>query len=329
MNHEMDKARFQGLELGERGERDRIWVLIFLLTMAALLLRLYRIGEWSFWEDEVFTLREANHSWGELFSLKRNKYPLLPMLQRAFLPLVPGMGEGSFRLLPAIVGALNVPALYLAGRSLIGRGPAALAAAFLAVSPWAIYWSQNCRYYTLVSLMAIATAGTFWWGLRRRSGILAPMAAFGPALLALLSHPSAAFVIAALSGYMLRDLLVQRGPVGRRARARAWRFLLCVLAVALLGWSLMRGPLASYQAAKAPNPLSHLVMTLAFFMGVPLLALAFLSWLPLRARARDTADLLFLLLLVPIATVAFLGLWVRASAQYLHYTLPFFCLLGA
>ena len=317
---------FRGLSFPVEKERLGRWLLG--LTLLALLVRLFRIEVWSFWEDEVFTLREISRTWGDLLSFQRNHYPLFPLLEKAFLPFLPGAGEGSYRLLASLFGVLTVPLLAVAGRALLGKGPGLLAAFLLLISPWHIFWSQSCRYYTLVALLVLATAWVFWWGLQKKRGDLGVFLSLAPAVLAVFTHPSAAFVIGGLAAYMLRELLVKRGPGGRRARRRAVLFLLFAL---LVGAALMKGlktSLELYGSAKAPNPFLHLPHTLAFFVGVPLLVGGLLSWWPLRKRAADAADLLLLLILVPLAGVTILGFWVRVTAQYLFYTLPFFCLLA-
>ena len=321
-----DQVVFRGLPLPKEPGRLALWLLG--LTLAALLVRLFRIELWSFWEDEVFTLREISRSWSELLSFRNNHYPLFPLLEKVFLPFLPGAGEGSYRLLAALFGTLTVPILAVAGRALLGKGPGLLAAGLLLISPWHVFWSQSCRYYTLVALLVTLTAWIFWWGIQKRRGDMGVFLALPPAVLAVFTHPSAAFVLAGMGAYMIRELLVKRGPRGRRARRRAILFLLFGT---LVGTALMKGlktSLELYGSAKAPNPFLHLPHTLAFFVGVPLLVGGGLSWWALRKRAADAADLLMLLIVVPLAGVTLLGFWVRVTAQYLFFTLPFFCLLS-
>jgi len=322
-----EQVVFRGLPAaGEKGKL--LWWLLG-LALLALWIRLFRIELWSFWEDEVFTLREISRSWGDLLSFRQNHYPLFPLLEKLFLPFLPGSGEGSYRLLAALFGVLSVPLLAVSGRALLGKGPGLFAAFLLLVSPWHVFWSQSCRYYTLVALLVLLTAWVFWWGIQKKRGDLGVFLALPPAVLAVFSHPSAAFVLLGLAAYMVRELLVKRGPGGRRARRRAILFLVFSL---LAGAALMKGlktSLELYGSAKAPNPFLHLPHTLAFYVGVPLLAGSLLSWWPLRRRAPDAADLLLLLIAVPSVGVTVLGFWVRVTAQYLFYTLPFFCLLSA
>ncbi len=317
---------FRGLSLPEGGERLGWWLLG--LAVLALLVRLYRIEQWSFAEDEIFTLREVSRSWGDLLSFRQNHYPFFPLLEKAFLPFLPGTGEGSYRLLAALFGVLTVPLLASAGKALLGKGPGLLAAFLLLISPWHVFWSQSCRYYTLVALLVLVTAWTFWWGIQKKRGDLGVFLTFLPAVLAVFAHPSAAFLLVGLAAYMVRELLVKRGARGRRARRRAVLFLLVLGVVALFLVKGLKTSLELYGSAKAPNPFLHLPHTVAFFVGVPLLVGGLLSWWPLRRRAPDAADLLLLLILVPLAGVTVLGFWVRVTAQYLFYTLPFFCLLA-
>jgi hypothetical protein len=85
-------------------------------------------------------------------------YPLYMILGKVFVTLVP-FGDPAFRLnlLSAVLSALAVAAVYLAGMRLTGRrGPAAISSLALAVSP--IFWSQAIRaeVYSLNSLFVAA-----------------------------------------------------------------------------------------------------------------------------------------------------------------------------
>ena len=175
-----------GTEEAAQVSRDR-WLLAG-LTLLALLLRLHQLGQWSFWEDEIFTIRDMHHSVGMLLALEgKTRHFLFPLLQKLFLPLVPGVGEASYRLLSVLFGVASVPVMVLFGRSLVGRGGALLAGLFLAICPWHIYWSQNCRYYTLTAFLSLVTCWLFWASLRRRRALLPLLFSFVPAGLAAFS----------------------------------------------------------------------------------------------------------------------------------------------
>src|SRR5215216_5758209 len=139
-----------------------IWLAVITLFAAAL--RFYRLGEWSFWIDEIFTINHAvSHlSTIELLSKNippsRNWIPLSVIVNAQVLKL-DGINEWSARLVPAMIGILTIPILYFPTRKIFGPRVALISLLLLAVSPWHIFWSQNARFYT--SLMLFYTLALF------------------------------------------------------------------------------------------------------------------------------------------------------------------------
>ncbi|RMG05466.1 MAG: hypothetical protein D6728_20690 [Cyanobacteria bacterium J055] len=74
-------------------------------------------------------------------------------------PPVNGLASiGAARLLPALLGTALIPAIFACCRFAFGsRTIAHLAAAMMAVSPFAVYLSQEARHYTLAMLFIVAS----------------------------------------------------------------------------------------------------------------------------------------------------------------------------
>jgi hypothetical protein len=156
--------------------------IIAALTLLALALRFWHLGDWNFQATEIFTLRDSN---GPQFA---NPRPLGYVLNYYLIrPLLP-IDEFSLRLLPAIFGVLAIPVLYLIARRLAGVGAALFACLFLAVSPLHVMYSQLARYWSLVFLLCLIYPYVLYLGIRERKrtwilvGILT-------AILASLAHP--------------------------------------------------------------------------------------------------------------------------------------------
>ena len=66
-----------------------------------------------------------------------------------------GDGELAVRLPSLIAGTLVIPALYELGRELYDRRTGLVAAAFAAVSPLLIWYSQEARMYAFVALFGL------------------------------------------------------------------------------------------------------------------------------------------------------------------------------
>ena len=152
------------------------------LTVLALALRFWRLGEWNFEATEMFTLRDSlNPRWGNARPLG---YLLNYYLVGPFRPL----DELGLRILPALFGALAIPALYFASRRLIGTRAALLGALLLTLSPLHVIYSQFARYWSLVFLLSAVYPYAIYLGVRERNrralavGVVA-------AVLAVLAHP--------------------------------------------------------------------------------------------------------------------------------------------
>ena len=92
-----------------------------------------------------------------------NHPPLYFVLSYLWLKLFPS-GEyvslWAARSLPALLGTVSIPSIYLLARiAFPSRYIAQLSAAMMAVSPYGVYLAQEARHYTLATLFVIASLG--------------------------------------------------------------------------------------------------------------------------------------------------------------------------
>jgi mannosyltransferase len=182
-------------------------VLVAGLTILALALRFWRLGNWSLDSDEVFMLRDSlNPGLG-------NPRPLLYFLNHYLVgPLVP-LDEFGLRLLPAIFGVLAIPAFYLVTRRLVGTRAALFGALLLTVNPLHVYYSQFARYWSLVFLLSAVYPYALYIGLRERNRRALALGLV-TGVLASLAHPSSVILVGGLgvwilATYLTRDQLAQ------------------------------------------------------------------------------------------------------------------------
>ena len=145
--------------LPRRGEPDtsRNTALLVLAGLILVGLALRLAVPRGIWLDEAISIHQARLS---LHGLFRNLYygdrqpPLyhltLWLTIRAF-----GDGEFAVRLPSLIAGTLVIPVLYELGRELYDRRTGLIAAAFAAVSPLLIWYSQEVRMYEFVALFGL------------------------------------------------------------------------------------------------------------------------------------------------------------------------------
>jgi uncharacterized protein (TIGR03663 family) len=231
------------------------WLPLVLLTVAALWWRARDLASRPMHADEANQAVKA----GELLESGRYAYDPHdhhgPVLYYAVLPVawargqrtLAGLDEVTVRLVPAIAGAACVFLLGILAAPL-GRWPSLCAAAFLAVSPPAVYYS---RYFVQETLLAAFMLAAFvcarqWW----RSGRARWAAAAGAfaGLMQATKESAPLFLLAALAA-----LLAVRGSLGGPASRRPVRDGLfgagAALAVAALFYSSFGTHLAGVRDA--------------------------------------------------------------------------------
>jgi len=306
---------------GRSGRGAAIATLV-VIVLAAVFLRFYKLGAWSFWADEIFTLRDAHN-------LSRVRgYPVGYFLIGLVLRLF-DVNEFSARLLPAVAGIVSVPILYWIGRRLYSRRTGLIAAGLLSISCFHIYYSQYARYYTLLMLFGMLAMWFAFLGIERNSrGWIA--AAVGGLVLAFLTHWTAGLLVPALG---LTFLWLSRG---RERPAGANRFnaalllgpfvvggvLLAPVFVRFLkGWtggesfSLIRTALLVLKVADRIEP----AVILCALVG------AFLFWIERDYRLKWLAPYA----LVPPAAVALVVAFSRGGSRFAIVCLPAWLLLAA
>src|SRR5688572_11508460 len=134
------------------------YALLFLITLVAAALRLYKLGAWSFWIDEIYTISHATAHFSSMELIlehippAKNWVPTSVILTAQALNVL-GVNEWSARLTSALIGIVTIPILYVPIKKIFDRQVALIAMLLLAVSSWHIFWSQNARFYTALMLI--------------------------------------------------------------------------------------------------------------------------------------------------------------------------------
>ena len=181
-----------------RGTLPEWWPLAALLLLAAAL-RFSTLGLQSFWYDEAFTPVHVLHTslGATLHSVvhTENTPPLWYVLIWAWSRVF-GMGAVALRLPSAMFGVATVAVAWAIGHELTGRRATAIAAAaFVAMNPLFVWYSQEARAYGLFVLTGALAMLCFLRA--QHEPTPRRLAAFAlTASLALLSHYFAAFLLA-------------------------------------------------------------------------------------------------------------------------------------
>lgn len=128
-------------------------------TAVATAIRLVSVR--GLWVDEAITVHQAWLPFGEMLDQLRATDVHPPLHHAVVWALVRVLGDAEWvvRLPSVVAGALLVPAAYALGRELYGRRTGLVAALFVTVAPFLVWYSQEARMYALFVLF---TTVAFW-----------------------------------------------------------------------------------------------------------------------------------------------------------------------
>jgi hypothetical protein len=132
---------------------------LFWLVAGSLALRLIGIGVNLLWYDELFTVAISRLPFLSMLQAIRGDVhpPLWYALEWGWIRIA-GAGPVSLRILPALFGTAGVAELYQLVRRIGGETPARWAGILMAVMPTQIYYSQEARMYSLLTLLVLLGA---------------------------------------------------------------------------------------------------------------------------------------------------------------------------
>lgn len=300
------------------------YLMLTVITLLAFAMRFYKLGEWSFWIDEIFTINHTNMVMRERIL----SAPLSIWLTAGSLELF-GTHHWSARLAPALIGILTIPSLYFPVKKLFGAGVALLAMFLLAISPWHLHWSQNARFYTaLVLFYTLALVAFYFWLEQDRIRYLVISGVF--LFLAVQERSMALFIVPVIVIYAGLLLILPFGmPKGLR-----WRNILLLgipgflFALYLIfGTNLIQGFVLNI-FGRQHNPL-RILLSFIYDIGLPLFLISLLGGIYLVLQKSRAGLYLLLGAVVPLALLVVISPFTQAFSRYIFITLPNFAILGA
>ncbi|HJW90473.1 MAG TPA: glycosyltransferase family 39 protein [Anaerolineales bacterium] len=312
------------LEVFNLSRINEFFILGF-ITLFAVGLRFYKLGEWSFWYDEIFTLRDVQRI-SELGLLDQQ-------ISRALIYLTVhslGISEWSARLVPALVGALTIPALYFPLRRIFNPNVALLSGLLLAVSPWHLYWSQNARFYTTILLFYTLALLVFYFGIEKDRPWYLFLFLF-LVVLAVQERLFALFLLPVAAGYLLLlKILPFDKPPGLRLR-NVLILIIPVLAGGLIiGWKFI-SELSQWMIGFGwvnNNP-AWIFSGVVYYVGLPIMVMGTLAGVYLIARKKRIALLLVLSAVIPLVGIMTLSVVQYAANRYAFISLTSWVILAA
>lgn len=307
------------------------YVWLMLITLLAAALRFYKLGEWSFWIDELFTINHATSHFSSLSLLLQNIPP-----QRNWVPVsvilaarglnIWGVSEWSARMASVVIGIFSIPILYFPTRRMFGERIALVAVLLLAVAPWHLFWSQNARFYTSLMLFYTLSLFAFYFAIEEDNPkylilfyIFVYLAA-SERLIALFIFPVVILYLVALW------ILKFEKPRGMNFRNLAMISLPLLLGIVIelssrliRGESRFFGDFTWFTQYQIDDPFRLLVF-IGNNLGVPLMVMGFFSGLMLISKRSRPGLLMSVSALVPLVLLVILNPFIFTKDRYMFLT---------
>ena len=148
------------------GLSNRVKISIILLL--GVVLRLYRLGRYDYWFDEILCIFQKNDISGIISGKVLDSNPPLYFL---FLNFWGRLSDGEFWMrLPSVLFAfITILIVYYFTRKFIDERTALIASFLLAVSPFHIYYSQEVKMYSLLILLSFISVASLTLSLREEN----------------------------------------------------------------------------------------------------------------------------------------------------------------
>jgi mannosyltransferase len=305
------------------------------IVLIAAALRFYKLGDWSFWIDEIFTINRAQAHVNIQTILDYWWQPSTSTIITGFTLRHFGVSELTSRLPTAVVGVISIPVVYLLLKRVLGSGVAMLSAFLLATAPWHLYWSQNARYLVMLLVFYISASFAFFWAIENDRPryllvfVLFLFLALGERLTAAFLVPVIAIYLVALwllpipkpPGFRQRNLLLLIVPLVGAMLFDLFRFL-------ATGASSLHSTFATF-AFMPTRSNFRLLPLLTFEIGVPVVVFAFFGGIYLVLQKERAGLYLLVNAVVPFMILLMISPFFFTVDRYVFMTLPFWVSLAA
>jgi mannosyltransferase len=244
---------------------DRLGILLVLLLGYAL--RVYRAGAQELRGDEAFGFFYSQDGYGQIIAntlALEEPHPVLSYFVYKPWVAAAGTSEFSLRFASALFSVAAVALLFrLAVEVKLPARIALVSALLLAVSPYAIWHSQDARMYGMSMALTLGSTvlAVIWLHNPR---LLTGATYIAVSLLALHTHYFAAFIVLAQSLFVISQLLTRRLAM---QTVWGWGLMQLVLWLLYAPWLLRaRGVLTGYEGnVDSPALVEGLVRSLSVF----------------------------------------------------------------
>lgn len=315
------KARLSNSIPGETWQ----YVLLATITLVALALRLYRLGQWSFWIDELLTWRDATRFF-DLALTRRSTLRLLTLVAGHLL----GVNEWNLRIIPALIGVFTIPILYFPLKKIFGVAIALSSMLLLAISPWHLLWSQNARFYVTLLLFYTLALLTFYLGLEKDRIFYLVLSMLFLGLAALESQIALLIVPVVIAYVVLVLILPFEQPAGLNLRNLAVFFGPGFVAASYFSLPFfLNGVWDRYFGGNTNTTSLNILVTVVYYVGLPAVCLGICGAIYFLFKRNRAVLLLSLSSLLPLMMIVFLARVQFTDSRYVFLSLVSWLVLAA
>lgn len=142
--------------------------LTFAVLLAALAVRSFHLATQSLWIDEGFTAYLVTLPTSQLLTgLITDRHPPLYFLLLQSWTMFCGVSEFALRYFSVVTSVLTVAVVYQLARRLAGQAIGLVSASLLTFAPLHIWYAQEARMYSLLTLLTVLHVGLAWKLLQR------------------------------------------------------------------------------------------------------------------------------------------------------------------
>lgn len=150
-------------------ESRRTFFLLSAIVCLGCLLRLYRLGDWSLWLDELWTATRIRGSLNATIqTLIPSPFPPLYYILLNLWCRVFGYSEFALRLPSAICSTVGIIFIYKLSRAMFTREIGLTAALLLALSSYSINYAQDAKQYPMIWTLGLAAFYYLYLYIERR-----------------------------------------------------------------------------------------------------------------------------------------------------------------
>jgi mannosyltransferase len=310
------------------------------MTLFGAALRFYKLGEWSFWIDEIFTINHASAHYSDMVKILNNIPPVrnwvpVSVILTAQVLNVFGVNEWSARLASAGIGIMSIPILYFPLKKLFGNQVTWIALLLLAINPWHIEWSQNARFYTSLLLFYMLALLIYFYAIEKDR----PVYIFVFIIffyMGVSERLVAVFIFPVILGYLLLlKILPFDKPPGLRLRNVLLTLLPVMGGISIEIYSFISEGVSRFMGGfnwfllyRIGDPL-RMLSFISFDIGIPIMVFSFFCGIYLLVKKSRAGLLLFISAVVPVFLLIVLNPFIFTLTRYVFITLPSWIILAS